>query len=160
MLALSLQVGFAIYRWKRGFSLSCIFFIHSIKATHHSEWPLFTENYRKKPQNVWQLTCINASLFSCCGGGVGAIAKKGRQGYPVRYVYDAYRHRPRRRLNVADLEPSFGTFHSMSGDTYSGFDEDGLPVDIQTDYDGLSRQARTVTNVPTASGSQLSRSIF
>ena len=62
-------------------------------------------------------------------------------------MYDATRHRPRRRFNVADLDPSFDTFHSMSGGTYSGFDEDGLPVDIQTDIDGLSQQARTVSNI-------------
>ena len=73
----------------------------------------------------------------------------------MQFVYDAYRHQPRRRLpNVADLDPSFGTFHSMSGETYSGFDEDGLPVDIQTDYDGLSRQVRTVSHVPTLAGSR------
>ena len=75
----------------------------------------------------------------------------------MQYVYDAYRHRPRRRLpNVADLDPSFGTFHSMSGETYSGFDEDGLPVDIQTTYDGLSQPARTVSHVPTIARSRAS----
>lgn len=78
------------------------------------------------------------------------FAAGARKKRPVQYVYDAYRHRPRRRLNVADLEPSFGTFHSMSGEAYSGYDEDGLPVDIQTDFDALSQQARTVSHMPTA----------
>ena len=86
-------------------------------------------------------------LRCCCGGFFGGPVKHA--GRPIQFVYDAYRHRPRRRFNVADLEPSFGTFHSMSGETYSGFDEDGLPVDIQTDYDGLSQQARTVSHLPT-----------
>ncbi|XP_028400186.1 LOW QUALITY PROTEIN: mucin-like protein [Dendronephthya gigantea] len=93
------------------------------------------------------LSGIAAICMCCCKGA----AKKPNRNAPMRFVYDAYRHRPRRRLNVADMEPSFGTFHSMSGETYSGFDEDGLPVDIQTDYDGLSRQARTISHVPTAS---------
>jgi hypothetical protein len=107
---------------------------------------------RKKLTNLHiKLTYLIAFVFRCC---CRSGAKKPHR--PRRFVYDAYRHRPSRRLNVADLEPSFGTFHSMSGDTYSGFDEDGLPVDIQTDYDGLSRQARTVSHIPTATGSRAS----
>ena len=92
-------------------------------------------------------------IFRCWSGYFRAGAKKDH-GRPVRYVYDAYRHRPRRRLNVADLEPSFGTMHSMSGETYSGFDVDGLPVDIETNVDVLSQQARTVSHMPTATGSR------
>ena len=75
---------------------------------------------------------LTVLVFRCCCG-LFAAGRKKRHRRPLQYIY-AYRHWPRRHLNVADLEPSFGTMHSMSGETYPGFDEDGLPVDIHTDY--------------------------